>query len=368
MLNDKDYEDLMKPIIAMYNDMECELLIEIAKRFETYNSVSGSLEWQITKLDELGGLNQESLKIISKYSKRSEIAIKKMLKEAGYKSIPMQDFKHVYELGGIGINPEMISIAMVLENSYIEVKETFKMINTKALEGTKKAYMDILNQAYLEVSGGYYDYNTSIQNACKEMAKKGITCATYQRNGKEYKMSIESVVRRDTLTSITKMSNKANDHYAKQLGARYYYVSEHAGARNKGVGWQNHEDWQGTVYIINGGNKDYKNFAITTGYGKVDGLGGVNCRHNHWAFFPGFSILPKKLDDYDKELYSLTQKQRYYERGIRSWRKHQAIYEGLNDQVNITYCKGKVKEWQNSLQEFLDSNNLNRDYMRERVY
>lgn len=371
MLNDKDFEELIRPIVDMYNDMECELLLEVSKRFETYTSVAGSLEWYTSKLDELGGLNQDAIKIIAKYSKKSEKKIKQMLSDAGYKSIPINEFREVYKLGGTLINPDTISIARLIENSFIEADKTFKLINTKALEGTKKAYMDILNQAYLEVGGGYYDYNTSIQRACKQMAKKGITCATYQRDGKEVKMSIESVVRRDTLTTANQMANKANDKFINDLQARHVYVSEHMGARNKGIGWQNHESWQGQVYLINGSNQQYKNFADTTGYGKVDGLGGVNCRHIHYAFFPDFSVLPKKLvdDEESSKLYELVQKQRYYERGIRSWKKQQAVYEGLNDEINIVNCKNKVKEWQNNLQQFIDKHDeLKRDYMRERVY
>ena len=371
MLNDKDFEELIRPIIDIYNELECELLLEVARRFEIYRNVGGSLEWYVSKLDELGGLNQEAIKIIAKYSKRSETRIKQMLNDAGYKSIPIAEFREVYKAGGTLINPDAINIARVLENSYIEAQETFKLIHTKAFEGTKKAYMEVLNQAYLEVGGGYYDYNTSIQNACKKMAKQGITCATYLRNGKEVKMSIESVVRRDTLTMANQMANKANDKFINDMQAKHVYVSEHMGARNSGVAWQNHESWQGQVYLINGSDKHYKNFADTTGYGKVDGLAGVNCRHYHYAFFPGFSVMPKRLvdDEENSRLYELIQKQRYYERGIRSWKKQLAIHEGLKDEINIVYCKNKIKQWQGNLKQFIDENDeLKRDYMRERVY
>ena len=106
----------------------------------------------------------------------------------------------------------------------------------------------------------------------------------------------------------------------------------------------------------------------TTGYGKVDGLAGVNCRHSHYAFFPGFSVIPES-PSYNPKLYDLTQKQRYFERGIRKWKKQLAIYEGLEDDVNIAVCKKKVKEWQNNLQKFIDEHEeLKRDYSRERVY
>lgn len=372
MLDDRDFDELMKPLVEMYSNMECELLKMIAERFKTYSDVSGSLEWYVKKLDELGGLNQAAIKLIAKYSKKSEQQIKEMLENAGYKSVPMDELQRIYEQGGTSINPKTISISRLLENSFVETKEIFKLIQTKALEGSKKAYMDVLNQAYLEVGGGYYDYNTSIKNACKKMAEQGITCATYKRkDGKIVNMSIESVVRRDTLTAINSMANKANDQYAQELQAKHVYVSEHLGARNVGTGWKNHESWQGQVYLINGSNEQYKNFEDTTGYGKVDGLGGVNCKHKHWAFFPGFSIEPKKLvnDEENSRIYELSQEQRYYERMMRKWKKKQAAYEGLGDDEGALECKHKVKEWQNKLQEFINKNpEMKRDYARERVY
>lgn len=370
MLNDQDYEELLRPIIEMYNEMEVELIMEIAKRFATYKDVAGSLEWYVKKLNELGGLNQEAVKIIAKYSRKSEAQIKTMLENAGYKAVPLSDYQKVYLSGGTLVNPETISIAKILENSYIEANKTFKLIQTKAIEGTKKAYMDVLNQAYLEVGGGYYDYNTSIQNACKKMAKQGITCATYQtKDGKTRKMSIESVVRRDTITSVNQMIGRVNDKFIEELGAKHVEVSWHLGARNTGIAWQNHESWQGEVYLLESSNEQYKNFAETTGYGKVDGILGVNCHHHYHAFFPGFSIRQKPPDDYDTQIYELTQKQRYYERGIRSWKKQLAVAKGLDDKNQIAYCDKKLKEWQDNLQEFVDSHDqLKRDYSRERTY
>lgn len=369
MLDDKQFEDLIRPISNIYSDIEYELLMEIATRFKNYDSLSGSLEWYTKKLDELGGLNQEAVRIIAKYSNKTEKEVKRVLEKAGYDAVPLEEYKRIYDAGGMPVDPSVITITRVLENSFVESKELFKLINTKAVEGTTKAYMDVLNQAYLEVSGGYYDYNTSIQKACKKMADKGISCATYQRsNGKTFQMSIESVVRRDTLTSINQTANKANDKFIDELKAKHVYVTEHAGARNKGVGWKNHESWQGKVYLIEGSDDKYKNFAATTGYGKVDGLAGVNCRHSHYAFFPGFSVIPES-PSYNPKLYDLTQKQRYFERGIRKWKKQLAIYEGLEDDVNIIACKKKVKEWQNNLQKFIDDHEeLKRDYSREKVY
>ena len=95
MLDDKQFEDLIRPISNIYSDIEYELLMEIASRFKNYDSLSGSLEWYTKKLDELGGLNQEAVRIIAKYSNKTEKEVKRVLEKAGYDAIPLQEYKRI---------------------------------------------------------------------------------------------------------------------------------------------------------------------------------------------------------------------------------------------------------------------------------
>ncbi|MDL2276376.1 phage minor capsid protein [Breznakia sp. OttesenSCG-928-G09] len=372
MLNDRDFDKLSQPIIEIYGDIEKDLLRLIASRFNVYEEgIQGSMEWWIKKLDEIGGLNTDAVKVISKYSKKSETEIKKMLSDAGYNSINMPELMDVYAKGGTLVNPKTVNIARIIENSYKQVNETFQMINTKAVESTKKAYMDALNRVYLEVSNGVYDYNTAINRATQKMADNGIKGATYKRNdGTLVNYSLESTVRRDTVTAINQLANKTNEHMATELGANHYAISEHLGARNKGTGHENHEKWQGIVTQIVGSTKEYPNHVATTGDGLVDGLGGVNCRHHKWAFFPGISVMPKKLvDDVENSrIYELTQKQRSYEHAIRHWKKREAVSEEVGNEKDWIKSGQKIKEYQAKVRDLVKENpELRRQYSREKT-
>lgn len=371
MLTTKDYDDLINPIIEIYNNIEIDLIKEIASMVANYDELSGSLEWYVKKLDELGGLNQKAINIIAKYSGKTEAEVKKMLSIGGYASVPLDEFKEIYDNGGMLVDPTLISIDDVIRNTWVQVQDTYKLINTKAIQGAKQAYMNVINQSYIEVSSGVYDYQTSIKRALEKMVDMGIQEATYDSG---YHLSIESAVRRDTLTAVNKVNGASNDRFISEMEAEYVEVSTHEGARNKGFGIENHEEWQGKVYKIEGSTDEYPNLEESTGYdvkshdGDILGLHGVNCRHNHWAFFPGYSVPKKYPDDYDTELYDLTQKQRYYERMIRKWKKRQAMYETLGDEKSALKAKEKTQEWQNKLQQFVEDNpKLKRDYNRERV-
>ena len=165
MLSDYELDELTQPIIAIYNQIEMALLEKIAKRFDVYDKVGGSLEWQLKKLDELGALTTESVKAIAQMSKRSDKEIAEMLNKAKLANIDMNLLDLAYTNGFIFVDPQKLmqspALRAVVELSYKELGKTYKLIQTKALESAKQAYMDIINRAYIETASGIYDYNTS---------------------------------------------------------------------------------------------------------------------------------------------------------------------------------------------------------------
>ena len=102
------------------------------------------------------------------------------------------------------------------------------LIQTKAIEGSNKAYKDILNKAYIKTAGGAYTYTESIKRALDEFSEKGIKAAHY-KNGTS--LSIESVVRRDVITRMNKLVGDCELEHAKELNTNFVYVDQHLGAR-----------------------------------------------------------------------------------------------------------------------------------------
>jgi len=376
MKPDRYIDELIQPIINLYNQMELELIVEIAKRFKTYDTVGGALEWQIEKLKALGGLNQDAVKIIAKYSKKSEAVIKEMLYNAGFVNI---DFT---ELGNGTVTPEILATQPALkatfDYTYEKLGERYKKIQTKALESVQGQYINTLNKAYLEVASGTYDYNTAIKNAIKEMARNGIEGAVYKRGDVVVHYSIEGTVRRDTLTAVHQCANEMLLKTAKEYDCDKVEVSQHIGARVSKKPIANHFGWQGKVYSIKKGDvwaqdsTGATELEQKTGYGDIEGLGGVNCRHRMFLFFEGFSK-PKKLlynEEENKKAYELSQKQRKYERDIRGLKKQIAAMQELETEEakeELKVLKLRLKRKFEEINAFCKANGLNRDYRRELV-
>ena len=368
-------DPLVERIISIYSRLEYALIIEIAKRFDVYDSIGGSLEWQIKKLEELGALNADAVKLIAQFSKRSEKEIFRMLNEAKFINIDFDLLTKVFDAGAIKISPltlmENTAFTRLIESTYKELGDTFRLIQTKALESTKQAYMDVINRSYVEVATGTYDYGTSIKRAVNRMAQQGITAATYKRGERIINYSIEGAVRRDTLSAVNKLANASALQAVNELGAEYVETSMHIGARVHPTNpIANHAGWQGKVFKVNGSDK-YPNLKDSTGYpDDILGLGGVNCRHRIFPFFPGISVPKRKTftDEENKKAYELSQKQRALERQMRTLKKRHAAAKAIGDKETAQALKKKITAKSDEIDKFCKDNNLRRDYSRELVF
>ena len=374
MLSDNELTALTQPIIAIYNQIEMALLEEIAKRFDVYDKVGGSLEWQLKKLDELGALTTESVKVIASYSKKGEKEIAQMLNDASIGNIDMDLLDIAFTNGFIFVDPKKLmqndALRATIELSYKELGKTYKLIQTKALESARQAYMDIINRAYIETASGIYDYGTSIRSALRDMADQGISGATYRRGNRYVKYSIEGTVRRDTLTAVNQLANKGAEKITKEIGAKYVEVSAHIGARVSNDPIANHAGWQGKVYKLEGSEKGYPNLKEKTGYpDDIQGLGGVNCRHRMFPFFPGISVPnPHQIDEEEnKKVYEATQKQRAMERNIRAIKKRMIVAKASGDIAQAKEYRKKLTQKQVEIEKFCKKNGLRRQTEREMV-
>ena len=375
MLTDNQLNALTIPIIQIYNEIEYKLLAQIAARFDVYDKVGGSLEWQAEKLDELGALTADAIKLIAKQTNRTEKEIVEMLEKASVGNVKLSDLNKAYSAGMVHVDPIAILASQpfraTVELSYKELGQTYKLIQTKALESVKQSYMDIVNRAYIETASGIFDYGSSIRGALRDLADKGITGATYRRpNGKLVKYSIEGAVRRDTLTAVNQLANKGAIKITEEIGANYVEVSAHIGARTSDKNHiANHAGWQGKVYKVVGSD-EYPNLKEKTGYpDDIQGLGGVNCRHRMFPFFPGISVPnPHQIDEEEnKKVYAATQKQRAMERNIRAIKKRMIVAKASGDTGLAKEYRQKLTQKQAEIEKFCKDNGLRRQTEREMV-
>ena len=348
MLSDRELEYLTQAIQDIYSQIEVELIISICKRLKTYNSIDGTLNWQLKKLSELKVLNKDLLKIFAKYTGKTEEAIRRMFEKARLGNIDKDYLQEAYEAGETTITYENLKNSPVLQrlvdNSVYELRDRLSLINTKALESARDGYIRSLERSYVEVMTGTYGLDEAIQKNVKDMAKKGFIGASYESGRK---ISLEAAVRRDTRSAVGHEVNEGALQSAELMGTNYVQVSEHLGARtSKTSKIANHAGWQGKVYQIEGSSPEYGNLIEETGYGQIEGLGGVNCRHRMFPYFPGISV--KKHESVDskrsEEVFKASQKQRALEREWRATKREAAAAKAIGADQSYKDCRKRCLE------------------------
>jgi len=371
-MNDAKLEQLIKPLIGIYEDLELELIKDIAIRLNTYDGVKGSLKWYLDKLQDIGGFNTENLALLAEYSGKSQREVKRILQYAGYDTSKLDKYKPYIDDETLLNNPtslyESVAVQNVINNAISGTNSMMNMIQTKALESAKEEYMKILTDTYIKVSSGVYSYDMAIKQGLKELAKNGFTGATY-KNGK--RLSLESTVRRDILTRTHQLAGDIELEKAKELGTNLVYVTQHLGARIRTKytkeDYEVHAEWQGKVYMIDGSNDKYDNFYEKTGYGEMLGLCGVNCRHHFYATKEGWSHSELIDAKENEEAYLKQQEQRKYERRIRQFKREKEVAKQLDDKEELKSINSRYSKFNKEYNKFLEENNLRRDYTREYI-
>lgn len=373
MLSPQEIERLAADLLRVYGEIESELLVSVAKRFSVLEGVpvSGMATWQTDKLQQLGALRQENIRIIAKHAKKTEAEITRMLEKAGYKALELDEaiYKKAYESGvliGKAV-PVYASpgVKQVITGAVGNMKQRFNLVNTTALQASQGAYIDIVNRAYLETSLGVRSYQDAIRTAVRDLADKGITGANYKsaKTGRVTRASVDVAVRRSVLTSTSQMAGGIQAQRAKEWGANLVEVTSHLDAR------PDHAAWQGQIYSLEGGTAEYPNLAQSTGYGTVTGLMGANCRHMFYPFFEGLSeqtYEPYDLEENQRE-YEESQEQRALERDIRQQKNRVLAADAIGDDETKLIAQIKLKEKEAKLNGFLDRTDRTRRGDRQQV-
>ena len=78
-MNILENQQLAEPVDGLYQDLEAQILLNIARHLQGWEQPIATDTWLLQKLAELGRLNQENIKLIAKMSGLSQTAAERML-------------------------------------------------------------------------------------------------------------------------------------------------------------------------------------------------------------------------------------------------------------------------------------------------
>lgn len=408
MLTEEQLEYISAAIVPLFQYLEKEVIADIARRIAKTLTYSRTAELQAIAMMKLGyspaKIRKEAMKMLNadpdfrKAVAKNTLEYKREVRKI-INDITKAAYKANEEIvAGAGNMSWANDLSVwkeagkeLTDNSYLkelmdaftaqtngELKNMTQTTGFKTMsgyEGIENAYRRELDKAVIKICSGTFSQDKVVRDVVHYLAQSGLRSIDFASG---YSMQLDTAARLAIRTGCHQLAGKIQDENIKQTGENLVYVSKHWGARNKGTGHANHEQWQGRVYFIKEG-KDYSEEAkrigqdyITdlwraTGY-SVDGahesdptgLYGYNCRHRHYVWFEGASSFPKNhyekepapvtIDGKTYDYYAMTQKMRAMERNIRALKREKEAEEALgNDtrelQVKIKEKTAKYKEF-----------------------
>ena len=394
MLKPEYFNDKADRMIELYRQLEDYIFKDIAYRLLKSQSVSGTADRLIWKLEQMGESRAEIMNKLSKLTGLSKRELKELLQDAVITS--WNDDLSTFNQMGINIvNPlENQAVMSVMNAEYQKCQGELDNLTRTTMNQAQVDLTRMLDEAEMRVASGVQSYSSAVCEILDNYAKKGMV-VEYPTGTHR---SLEAAVRCCVVTSMNQTSAQITNQYILEGGIEYVLVSAHLGARIQQPGQPylaGHENWQGKVYRIRGSEPGYPNLLEMTGYdigengaGKVVnplGLHGYNCRHSHQPWDkalknPYVDENGKSTIDTEesRKLYQNQQKQRAMERSIRATKRRLLMKQQeidlvaeidvkeilQNDYDKLAY---KLREQNKAYNEFCTENDLQKQSDRLKV-
>lgn len=372
---------LPEELAELYRSLEGTLLYEICSRLKISGEMNEVTVQDIRALRSHGIDLKEIEKAIQRTANISQRDLKKLLDGAVERN--QEYYKEVIDLAGLTAPETLVSatdIVAIMAQAQREVGNLtrsmgFLVDNGRTMLAPGRAYQWALDNAEMQVMSGAVSYNQAIKNAVKQLADSGIKIVDYESGHRD---QIDVAARRAVMTGVSQLCSKYTEQSAEYLETPYFEVSAHIGARDTGVGWQNHKEWQGRVYSVRIGDK-YPSIYEVCGLGYVDGLEGANCRHIRTAFVDGVmertytgGELAHIDDGHDVDFegkhytaYEATQVQRRIERTIRKLKREQTAYKAAGLEEDYQAVTARIRRLNAEYKSFSEAARL--PMQRERM-
>ena len=358
MLPPSYLDQMPDAFVQLWQQVEDEILQDVARRIGKMDKVTTTANWQLWRYQQTEALRNDVVKLLAKYTGKSETAIRKLLLQAATEAMEREDaIYYHYDMEPTPFE-ENAALNNLPDAGARQTCGTWQNITATTANTVTGAFERTLDAAWLKVSTGAFDYKTAVKQAVDSLADD-MPMVTYPSGHKD---SIEVAARRAVLTGVNQTCGKLQVARMDEMGCEFVETTAHGGAR------PSHAEWQGRQFHRGGAvdymGKHYPDFEAATGYGTGAGLCGWNCRHTFFAVFPELGDPPQWTQEQLRELnarniewngkkytaYEISQMQRARERNVRRWKKRYLAEDAAG--LDTTDAAVRLRAARQSLAEF----------------
>ena len=344
--------------VQLAQQVEDEILQDVARRIGKMSTLTETADWQLWRYQQTEAVRENVVKLLAKYSGKSEATIRRLLKEAATEAMEREDA--IYYHYNLEPTPfeESAALNNLLNAGARQTCGTWRNLTATTANTVSGAFERTLDVAWGKVATGAFDYKTAVKQAVDSLADE-MPEITYPSGHTD---SLEVAARRAVLTGVNQTAGKLQEARMDEMNVEFVETSAHGGAR------PSHAEWQGRRFHRGGAvdylGKHYPDFEQATGYGTGAGLCGWNCRHTFFAVFPELGDPPTWTEESLQELnarnieyngklytqYEVNQMQRARERNVRKWKKRYLAESAAGS--DTTDSAVRLKAARQSLSEF----------------
>ena len=360
--------------VQLAQQVEDEILQDVARRIGKMGTLTETANWQLWRYQQTEAVRENVVKLLAKYSGKSEATIRRLLKEGATEAMEREDA--IYYHYNLEPTPfeESAALNNMLNAGARQTCGTWRNLTATTANTVSGAFERTLDVAWGKVATGAFDYKTAVKQAVDSLADE-MPEITYPSGHTD---SLEVAARRAVLTGVNQTAGKLQEARMDEMNVEFVETSAHGGAR------PSHAEWQGRRFHRGGAvdylGKHYPDFEQATGYGTGAGLCGWNCRHTFFAVFPELGDPPTWTEESLQELnarnieyngklytqYEVNQMQRARERNVRKWKKRYLAESAAGS--DTTDSAVRLKAARQSLSEFAKATGGRVDSARTSVH
>lgn len=372
-LNDEQLMLDASQVADIYHQLTLELFDQVIDRIKERGSASleeNPYIWQLEKMNEMGLLNEDNVKLISDRSGIAEEQLRHVIQNEGYKVYKDTKQQLLEATGGgpfAGNSLIQTNLAAYVNQAMGDIDN---LINTTLPISVRKVYQSIVQESVAKVVTGLTTSDKAISDTVMKWAKKGFYGFT-DSQGKRWRA--DTYARQVIKSTAWRVYREVRMAPAEELGIDTFYYHKKATAREMCAPLQHQIVTTGVART----EKGERIMALSDyGYGYAGGCQGINCTHEMTPYIPGANYkpdLPDELRDLTPEQAienaNVQAKQRALERSIRQSKEFLHVAEKLGDSELIDKYKSKVRIQQGAMRDYLKQHPfLHRDYAREKYY
>lgn len=217
MLTPDYLKNVADDAINIYSKLEDSIIKDVVRRLKNTDfEMTESAKFQIRVAQEAGLLYDDIIEKVAKYSGVSEKIVKKTFENSAIEALKYDD--KIYKKQGLNPIPikQQTTMLNLLKNTLNKTNGSLYNLTLTTANTSQEKFIEVCNDAYMQISSGAFDYNTAIKKAVK---KFGDGVQVEYDSG--YRLNIKSAVKRAVMTGVNQTCLKMQELRAEEMRLRF---------------------------------------------------------------------------------------------------------------------------------------------------